>query len=321
MKRLLAVILAAAALYSGYWFWQAQALRGQIEDWFEARRGDGWEASYADLSVQGFPNRLDVTFDDLLLANPETGSVWEAPFFQMFSLVYKPDHWIFAWPDTQEVTVKSDSYRITSEGLRASLITDGDRILRSNVEAKTLNVSGLHDFAVAGLNIGVAADEVEPKVMRLGLTAAALAGKAGTLGPSRSVDEVTVRAEVTFDEVWTKDALRKDKPQPVAVKLPLAEYHADGLTLKATGDWDVDDMGRLDGTGTLRAENWRALLDNAEGAGDLPGEVATVLRETLGLIAGLSGNKKTLDLTFSFDRGAVSLGIIPLGKAPRLRFE
>ncbi|MFW2545300.1 DUF2125 domain-containing protein [Primorskyibacter sp. 2E107] len=321
MKRLLAAIVAVALLWSGYWFIQARSLRGSIESWFEARRADDWEASYTDLSVSGFPNRLDVTFDGLLIANPDTGTAWEAPFFQMFSLVYTPDHWIFAWPDSQTVTVEAGTYQISSDGLRASLVMDGERFLRSNLEAVTLNISGLRDLAVAGLNVGLAADEVQPEVMRLGLSAAALAGKPVALGPTGTADDVALRAEVTFDDVWTTAALKGARPQPTAIKLPLAEYRADDLDLKATGDWSVDGEGRLDGTATLRAENWRNFLNAAETNGDMPNEVAALLRETLGLIAGLSGNKKTLDLTFGFNRGSVSLGILPLGRAPRIRFD
>ncbi|WP_168797963.1 DUF2125 domain-containing protein [Pacificoceanicola onchidii] len=321
MKRLVFLSVALAALWAGYWFLQAHSLRGSLEAWFEERRGDGWEASYSDMSVRGFPNRLDVQFDDLILADPERGTVWEAPFFQMFSLVYSPGHWIFAWPETQSVTTRDGTYRINSEGLRASLVMEGDTFLRSNVEAVTLNVSGAASVAIAGLDLGVAVDEVKPRIVRLGLNAAGIAGKAGAMGPTGTVDAVSLRAEAAFDDIWTRDALKGARPQPTALSIPLADYRAGDVQLKATGDWDIDGKGRLDGSGTLRAENWRDLLDRAEDNGDLPGEVTAILREMFGLIAGLSGNKKTLDLTFSFDKGRIALGIIPLGKAPRLRFD
>lgn len=322
MKRLVFAITAMAVLWSGYWFVQAYSLRSGIEGWFDARRADGWAAEYSDMSVRGFPNRLDVTFTDLTLANPETKTAWDAPMFQMLSLVYNPGHWIFAFAEDQSLSTPEGAYQITSDGLRASLVTEGDRILRGNLEAQVLNIAGPVDLAMAGLTFGIAADETKPERLRIGLNAAAIAGSQGALAPALSdkIDEIALQAEITFDQIWTKDALKTGKPQPRKIKLPLAEYRADDLELKATADWDVDTKGRLDGSATLRAVNWRALLDEAKGAGDLPSGVADVLTETLGVIAGLSGNKKALDLKFTFNEGRVALGILPLGNAPRIRF-
>ncbi len=323
MKRLFFAIVAVALLWSGYWVFQAYSLRNSLEHWFEARQEDGWEASYSDLAVRGFPNRLDVTFTDLVLANPDNQTVWEAPFFQMFSLVYTPGHWIFAWPDTQTLGTKDGTYQITSEGLRASLVTEDDRILRTNLEAAILNISGPTDLAMAGLNFGVAAEEETPNRLRIGLSAQSIASSRGALGLTTAdkLDEVTLRTEMTFDKVWTKNALKGDKPQPTRINLPLAEYKAGKLELKATGEWDVDSKGRLDGIGTLRAVNWRDMLDNATSNGDLPEGLAGLLSDSIGLVASLSGNKKTLDLTFSFDKGKISMGILPLGNAPKIRFK
>ncbi|WGW04351.1 DUF2125 domain-containing protein [Tropicibacter oceani] len=323
MKRLVLAISVAAILYAGFWALQAHNLRSGLERWFAERQQDGWDASYSDLSVRGFPNRLDVTLTDLVLANPDNQTTWRAPFFQMFSLVYRPEHWIFAWPDNQTVTTEAGEHQISSDGLRASLVIQDDRILRSNLEAVVLNISGPTNLAMAGLNLGVAVDDADPRLMRIGLNAAAIAGASGTLGPAPDgkIDEITLRAEVSFDEVWTRDALKSDKPQPTRIVLPLAEYKANKLELKATGDWEVDNKGRLDGTATLRAVNWRELLEGAGAAGDLPEGLADFLTQTMGLVASLSGNKTTLDLTFGFNDGNVSLGIIPLGKAPRIRLR
>ena len=319
MKRLVFAVLAAAVLWSGYWFLQSWQLRGALEGWFEDRRQDGWEASYSDLAIRGFPNRLDVTLSDLTLANPNNGRVWRAPFFQMLSLVYNPDHWILAWPETQTLATPDGEYVIDSQGLRASVVTDGPVILRANLESEVLNIAGPHDLAVAGLNAGIAVDEADAETLRIGLDATSIAGSQGALAHTGTVDALTLRARVRFDSAWTRDALKETKPQPVHIDLAQADYRADRLQLMAAGNWDVDAQGRLDGTATLRAVNWRDLLDSARNSGDLPDSVADFLTDSLGLIAQLSGNRETLDLDFRFNRGAISLGIIPLGQAPRIR--
>ena len=89
MRFLLAVILIAASGWSGYWFVGQNGLSRGFETWFEARRAEGWVAETSDITVQGFPNRFDTGFSDLVLADPATGLAWEAEFFQILA---KPRH-------------------------------------------------------------------------------------------------------------------------------------------------------------------------------------------------------------------------------------
>ena len=101
MRLLLAVIVIAALGWSAYWVIGQRGLEQGLADWFEARRAEGWVAETSDLRVRGFPNRFDTGFSDLLLADPETGLAWEAPYFQLSALSYRPNHVIAVWPEEQ----------------------------------------------------------------------------------------------------------------------------------------------------------------------------------------------------------------------------
>ena len=79
MRALLAVILVATGLWAGYWVIGSRTTHSAFEGWFDARRAEGWVAETSSLGVQGFPNRFDVVFEDLILADPATGLAWEAP--------------------------------------------------------------------------------------------------------------------------------------------------------------------------------------------------------------------------------------------------
>ena len=68
MKRLLVVILGLAAFWSGYWYLAMTGARSGYEDWFADRRAQGWQADYAQLEINGFPNRIDATFTEPALA-------------------------------------------------------------------------------------------------------------------------------------------------------------------------------------------------------------------------------------------------------------
>ncbi len=322
MIRLIAATLALAVLWSGWWGYAAYRLKTGVETWFAERRAEGWEAQHARMRLRGFPNRLDLTLDDLLLADPRSGLVWEAPFFQIMSLSYKPGHVILVWPDRQALTTASGRQEITSDGLRASVVSRDGVILRANLEAEVLNIAGPErSLALAGVTAGALQDEGTQDLYRLGLSAEALARDRAALlpvGPDR-LDGLKAQVAVTFDRPWPLDVLPGPRPQPERIDLRLAEYRDRGLELKLAGAVTVDKTGTPEGEMTLKAVNWREMLDQAEAAGRLSGQMTRMLDGALGLAAGLSGNRATLDLPLVLRDGQVTLGGIPVAGTPDLR--
>jgi hypothetical protein len=59
----------------------------------------------------------------------------------------------------------------------------------------------------------------------------------------------------------------------------------------------------------------------AQAAGALPESLAPTVEKSLGLLARMNGNRKTLDIPLNFSGGRVRLGPIPLGPAPVLRLQ
>lgn len=296
--------------------WQAHALKGEIADWFEARRDEGWVASYDDLAVRGFPSRLDVTLTGVQLDDPVHGTGWQAPFVQILGLTYQREHVILAFPDTQVLTLPSGRIEIASDGMKASLVRDGTVVERLNLQADTLNLSGAQTVALAGVLANF--HHLQGDDYRLAIAAQSIATKPGALGDGRS-EALDIQATLGFDGPWTLDALKGPRPQPRRVDLMQADYRHAGLELAVAGKVTADAEGRLDGALTVRAVNWQSLLDEARANGTLPETLADTLRDALTLAAGLNGRPDTLDLPLNFTRGAVSFGIIPLGQAPRLQ--
>nr|WP_280842510.1 DUF2125 domain-containing protein [Sagittula salina] len=303
-------------LWGGWWTFQAWTLRSAVEDWFEARRLDGWVAEYDDLSVRGFPSRLDVTLTTPRLMDPDHGTGWAAPFLQILGLTYDRGHVILAFADSQRLTLPSGEVQIASEGLRASLVRDGEMIERLNAEADVLNLTAPGGRVALA---GVLANFHHQDGARYQLTLAVrdIATPQGALDSGRS-EGLDLQAALTFDTPWTLDALRGPRPQPREIDLAGLAYRQNGLDLNVAGTLTADAQGRADGGLSVRAVNWRALLEQARAAGTLPEALADTLENALTLAAGLSGRQDTLDLPLDFHRGEVSFGIIPLGQAPRL---
>lgn len=320
IQRLTIVLIAILGIWGGWWFWASQNLRSDVVDWFEDHRADGWVAEYDDLTIRGFPNRLDVTLEGVTLGDPQSGMVWETDLLQIFRLIYQPGHQIVAIGNKQTLSTGGRNYAIQSTGMRASLVSDSEhRVLRFNAEAATLNITGPEGaLAMAGATLGVVRGETEASYL-LGVTVEQVAGpKSALTDDFMDVEALAVRAIVSFDRPWFLHQPDHRTPQPDAIDLRLAEFRSRGLDLKAAGIVDLNDRGEPSGTITLRAANWRESLDEARDKGALPAWLADVLDGTLGALT-LLGNGNTLDVTIRLDNGQASLGVLPMGQVPPLR--
>jgi hypothetical protein len=325
VKRLLAVIIVAALIYGGWWFYAAQTLRGDVEKWFAAQRDAGWQAEYAEIVVRGFPNRTDLTLTAPVLVSPDMSLGWRAPFLQVLGLSYKTGHHIIAWPDTQTFTTQDGDIDISSDGLRASLIHDGDTILRSNLEATVLNLSG-PDQAVATADVNAALERIGTTesdyrvALSVGSIAATTSEVSTNIGPE-SLGSLRAEMDVTFDTPLTLDGLVQTPPQPTGVTLTRSEIAYGSVTLRMSGDITLDTQGLATGEVAIVAENWRTAIDTARDNGDLPPEFATMVTELLTLLSTLNGPRDSLDVTLGLDRGTIRVGPLPIGTLPPLRWR
>lgn len=333
MKVLIAFVLIAILGWSGYWFAGQLALREAYSAWFEARRAEGWQAETSALDVQGFPNRLDVGLSDLVLADPETGLAWEAPFFEVLSLSYRPNHVIAVWPDDQLIATPEQKFRIASEDMRASLVfaPGADLLLeRSTLTAAFLRIMPEnHANDTTALSaLTLATERVEEMSYRFGISAEGL-----TLSPpwrarldpeTRLPDQLSglnLDLIVTFDKPWDRTAIEAARPQPTYVKLALADARWGQLHLQAAGAVKISAEGFPDGEVTLKARNWREILSLGVASGAVPEALAGTIESGLTLMAQMAGNPETLDIPLTFRGGRTRLGPIPLGPAPILRLR
>ena len=256
MRILLAVIVIAALGWSAYWWIGQRALMRGYADWFEARRAEGWVAEASEIRVRGFPNRFDTGFTDLVLADPETGLAWEAPYFQLSALSYQPNHVIAVWPEEQRIATPKQKFRVEARDMRASLrIAPGSDMALENLTLTTefLQVtpdSGAgEETALSALTL--AAERQQDRTYRLGLSAEGL-----TLAPpwrDRLDPESRLPAQisgleadltVTFDKVWDRSAVEVARPQPTRIEVDLVDGLWGQLHLQAAGadldgPWDL----------------------------------------------------------------------------------
>lgn len=300
MNRLIFAIAAMLLIgWSGFWVLSSWTLKNQIEDWFAERRVEGWQAEYEDLTVRGFPSRLDATLTGVRLDDPARGLSWEAPFFQILGLTYRPGHLILVWPDKQELTLPSGPVSIGSQGLRASLVhTAEGRVLRANLETDRLSIDGpKRSYAFDTLRGAATGLATAPGRYRIGLDDSAL----------------TVQAEIGFDDDWTLGALIGPPPQPQTLDLRLAEYRLSATMLRLTGTLTTDAGGGTSGEMTLWTDAGPRMVTTARKSGLLSEAEAIKLAEAFRNQPGRA------EYPLVFENGTLRLGQVPLGAAPSLR--
>ncbi len=327
MLRLVVIFLFGALIWMVWWAIGQGAYEQGLAAWVKDRRGEGWAADYATLETRGFPNRFDTTITDVALADPATGVAWSAPFVQFLSLAYKPHQVIAVLPEQHRFSTPFQTVTITHEDARASLFLQPST--RLGLDSAVLVASDLKAVSSLGSEMSLVEGRMAAEAMPegentyrvgtelLGLVPTEEVRRAldpGGLLPRR-VSQIRLDAALTFTAPWDRFAIEDARPQFTRIKLDDLTARWGTVDFRAAGELDVDTAGVPTGQITLRAEDWRKILDMAESVGWLPLGMRPTVETALGLMAGPGD---VLDAPLTFSNGGVSLGLIPLGQAPRL---
>ena len=330
MGRLIVLVLMVAGVWMGAWAIGSVIYDKQLRGWIDARRGEGWAADVAALEVKGFPNRFDTTVTDLRLADPVTGIAWTAPFVQFLSLAYAPHQVIAVLPETHVFSTPLQTMTITHDTARGSLFLEPKSSLpldRAVIVIEDLAVSSTLGWDIAMTEGRFAAERVAATedTYRLGteitglapsLRTRALLDPAGVLPDT--IETMRLDATLRFTAPWDRRAIEALRPQLTAIDLDDLSARWGQITFRAAGDLAVDASGVPTGRITVKAVEWRKLLEMAVGTGLVAETFRPALERALGLMASLEGNPDTLDAPLTFEKGFIALGPIPLGPAPRI---
>ena len=314
----------------GLWAAGSVFYERKLTDWIEARRAEGWVADVADLEVRGFPNRFDTTLSDVRMADPSTGVAWSAPFVQFLSLAYKPHQVIAVLPERHLFSTPLQTISIGHEQARGSLFLEPARSLpleRAVAVIDDLRVSSSLGWEISLRQGRIAAEKaaVTENGYRFGAEFSKLTPSERTrslLDPARvlpeTVEIMRIDATLDFTGPWDRTVIEVSRPQVTAIDLDDLSARWGEITFRAAGELIVDERGVPEGKLTIKAVEWRRLLEMAVGTGMIAEVLRPTIERALELMAGLEGSPDTLDAPLTFQKGFVSLGPIPLGPAPRI---
>ncbi len=320
--RWLTIGVAVLALgWSAYWFVGRAAFERGVVAGIEAARAAGWDVAYDDLSVTGFPNRFDATLDAPRVVAPGGAFGWSAPFVQAFALSYRPNRLIVVAADAMVLDLPLGRVDVTTEDLRASVALSAStrpEFERATAVAARMALAGAGiDATVEGAQLAMRRTEGEAEYdvalsvagLRLGDALRAAVDPSGALPAAiRSLD---ANVHATLDRPLGVEG----EPRLVAMRIEDARLVWGDLRLDLGGAVAFGADGAPDGTLTLDAAGWEAALRIAAALGAVPEAQMPLL--TAGL-AGMAGEDGTIALDLTFADGAMRLGAIPLGPAPRL---
>lgn len=321
MKRLFFVVVTLAVLYGGYWFVGSRTVETQATAALDGLRDEGWQVSYTSLNTSGFPSRFDTTLSDPDLTAPE-GWRYTAPFLQIFALSYRPNEVIVIFPPEQTVTVDGQSVTLASDRLRASasVTASTDVAFRAaTLEGGATSVTFADgqaitlDSLLAALRRAARGDAVYDAFVDL--RGIGLPAPEGALpGP---MDRVMLDAQVSLDAPLDRVGLSAETPPEVtgiAIKDALMLW--DDMQIRAEGTLEVDAEGYPAGQIDVRVRGWDEILTTAAAAGFIDPAVVPTYRD---MADRLAQGDAELTLPLTFADGAIRMGFVPLGAAPRLR--
>jgi hypothetical protein len=321
MLRFLAILaIAAATAWGAYWFVGARALDRTVTRLL----ADHPAVAVQTHSIQGFPNRFDLT-----LTQPQlhAGTLrWQAPFVQILALSYRPHHVIVVFPHDQQASVAGREMALHSRNARASLVATPGLTLPLErsvlvVEGPQLDIDGATHLADA---VRVASRALDPRLHEAVIEIETVIPDPTLmerLDPEshwpRRFEVLRLEGRVQFDRPLDRAALAGTLPRPTAVLLTGARMRFDDIDLVAEGVVEPDDAGRLNGPVTLTVTGWPALLQRLAEAGMIDSDQAGFLRP---MLAGMADpqSPERIELALTLRDGALAVGPVTLARLPPL---
>lgn len=321
MKVLLFIVLAFAAVYSGYWIIGARGVDRAVQGGLAAMQAQGWTVASDSIETHGFPSRFDVTATDLTVTSPDSALSYTAPWVQSVALSYRPNKIIAVLPPDQTLRLGGQTLRIGSDRLRASAAVAANTALtfaHLTAETQTLDITSDLGWRVT---TGAALLALRPAGPARNTYEAylGLADLMPLLGlPSAPTTPAQFKADATvrLDRPLDRRLAQTGRPLVETLTLNALDLTWGSLHLTGQGDVTVDAQGVPEGRITLNADGWQDMIGLLAEAGIVSPDVLPTLTNMATMMSGGGG---ALALPITFKAGFMSLGPLPLGPAPRLR--
>ncbi|MEM1265679.1 MAG: DUF2125 domain-containing protein [Pseudomonadota bacterium] len=334
MRLLFVLVLILSAGWSGYWYVGATVQKSAIETWLDDQAGRTPQIRAGEVTTTGYPNRFDVILTDLAVEEPAAWA-WTTPELRVYALSYQPNKIIATLPPAQTLTLGAEEIQIAASRLAAS-VHFGPTLslpLRESIfeTADLALTSAEWEATLARAQLAVRESPLETAppnaydvaidIEDLRLPRQLLAELDPNARLPETLSTVEARLAPVFDRPWDRFAAEGPPPELTSVAVERVLLSWGPIRIEASGDLEVDRLGRADGRLTVSATNWREMLSLAEDAALIEADQTRAISRALDLMARTSGSPDTLSIPLAFSGGRTRIGPIPIGPAPQLVYR
>ncbi len=334
----LLLVVVAAIVWSGLWFYAAGRAEREIDAWIgrEAKLGRIW--SCTDRHLAGFPFRFELRcLSPKLETRGGDAMRFTAASAEAVAQVWAPNHIVaeFAGPARVEDLNTGQSYVAVWSLLQMSGVGDlSGRPERFSLQAHDLKLeqpgaTGTQPVALLSAHLfefharRAAGKDGKPDGVDYasGLTGgeSALLNGLGMQGPVEMALQGTVTASADLRPMPVAQRLRAWADAGGVARLDRFHITSPKVAMSATGIVALDPQGRLNGKLDLGFAGLNDVVQGLDRAGAIPREVAPIVGALamVGKPAQVEGRKGAL-FALSFDAGTLKLAGFPVGIVPPL---
>ena len=331
---LIAVTVALAGGYGGYWFWGASRMDQTVAQWIDGWRASGYTVLYAEKTVTGFPGPVRIRLREPVIADPSDSWSWSADGLVLEAAPWTPTR-----------------YRLIADGRhRANLPIAGRKVALVATAAKA---EGTANFDLQGnlRDAEIVLESVDGEAPALG--AVASAGRMTAIltqaaVPARTHDDQQAAMELLFQDLVLPDTLvnplgrelehisarakllgplrRTDLRSALegwrdsggTLDLPWLQIDWGPLRLRGEGTAALDDTLRPIAAVQTRIAGFTETLDALASQGLIAQDAARLAGLALRLLARRpqNGGRPELTVPISVQEGGFYLGPVKLGTVP-----
>lgn len=330
------VLVVLSLLYVGAWFFTSIQLRSGLQNWFEARKAEGYLAQYDEKSarISGFPFRVTASLRDVIFAPPKDGTgqhpwVW-SPSELTFSITPLP--WTIRTLNVdlsarQTFSINDQRYSGAADTALLSL----DWMSKGLPEDIDLSINKLalsHQTLTQGVDIEKLSFTTERRsdgTYAFDLTSARATLPVGLRGLGRRIDDLILRGHL--NENFAQNGIRPSslaKWRDAGGIMEAERIHIQygPLLLQGNGTMALDGDLQPVGAFSARIQGFFETVNSLQRAGVVRGPDASMAKVVLGMLAKQpkNGGPASISLPLTIQNRAFFAGPVQLIDLPVLNW-
>ena len=307
---LVAALGVAAIGYVAFWFWAAGAAEQSVVRWAEARRAEGMEVGWGNLSVGGFPFRLEVSVEGPRMAAPRHPLTpeWRGARVVAYAHPWNLRHVLASFEGDHALSfLEGDSRRSISLRARTWLAS-----WQAGPEGRPKRISiDLHDVQAtdsaapeptraARLQLHVRPGQAPNALADIAMKASSIVlpkAQALPLGPEIGAAELDATLMGPLPEGGYPQAVLRWRDGGGVVEVRRIAVEWGEVSVEASGTLALDAATRPEGAFTAEVRNHRELLDELIAAKALSTDDGRLARAALDLLAAAGGGALAVPVT------------------------